>query len=56
MKTISNSHPRGQGTMVPKDGPIVVYALDKQTTSMTIAKQVDNKIWCMFMKFIMVLW
>jgi hypothetical protein len=30
--------------------------LDKQTTSMTIAKQVDNKIWCMFMKFIMVLW
>jgi hypothetical protein len=44
MKTISNSHPRGQGTMDPKDGPIVVYALDKQTTSMTIAKQVDNKI------------
>jgi hypothetical protein len=30
--------------------------LDKQTTSMLIAKQVDNKIWCMFMKFNMTIW
>jgi hypothetical protein len=44
MKTIGNSRPHGQGTMVPKDGPIIVYVLDKQTTSMLIAKQVDNKI------------
>jgi len=27
--------------MVPKDGPIIVYALDKQTTSMLIVKQQD---------------
>jgi hypothetical protein len=26
--------------------------LDKQTTCMLIAKQIDTKIWCMLMKFI----
>jgi hypothetical protein len=43
MKMISSSHPHGQGAMVPNDGPIIVYASDKQTTSMFIVEQVDNK-------------
>ncbi len=51
VKTIGSLHQHGQDAMVPNDGFIVVYALDEQTC-MLIAKQIDTKILCMLMKFI----
>jgi len=52
MHTIGRPHPHCQGILIPYDGLIVVYAFDKKTSSMSIAKKVDGKILSMTLKFI----